>query len=102
MKRIALLIVILIFNFSFSQKKELRKAQKLYDAGDIAGASQILTENQSLLESADQKVKPNYDFLRGKIAQNNKEFQTAFDLFNSVKDVASIKDEVIQQLNLLH
>ena len=101
MKRIALLIVILIFNFSFSQKKELRKAQKLYDAGDIAGASQILTENQSLLESADQKVKPNYDFLRGKIAQNNKEFQTAFDLFNSVKDVASIKDEVIQQLNLL-
>ena len=101
MKRIALLIVILIFNFSFSQKKELRKAQKLYDAGDIAGASQILTENQSLLESADQKVKPNYDFLRGKIAQNNKEFQTAFDLFNSVKDVSSIKDEVIQQLNLL-
>ena len=91
----------LIFNFSFSQKKELRKAQKLYDAGDIAGASQILTENQSLLESADQKVKPNYDFLRGKIAQNNKEFQTAFDFFNSVKDVASIKDEVIQQLNLL-
>lgn len=101
MKRIALLIVILIFNFSFSQKKELRKAQKLYDAGDIAGASQILTENQSLLESVDQKVKPNYDFLRGKIAQNNKEFQTAFDLFNSVKDVASIKDEVIQQLNFL-
>ena len=101
MKRIALLTVILIFNFSFSQKKELRKAQKLYDAGDIAGASQILTENQSLLESADQKVKPNYDFLRGKIAQNNKEFQTAFDLFSSVKDVASIKDEVIQQLNFL-
>ena len=101
MKRIALLITILIFNFSFSQKKELRKAQKLYDAGDIAGASQILTENQSLLESADQKVKPNYDFLRGKIAQNNKEFQTAFDLFNSVKDVSSIKDEVIQQLNFL-
>ena len=93
--------VILIFNFSFSQKKELRKAQKLYDAGDIAGASQILTENQSLLESADQKIKPNYNFLRGKIAQNNKEFQEAYDLFNSVKEVASIKDNVLQQLNLL-
>lgn len=101
MKRIALLTVILIFNFSFSQKKELRKAQKLYDTGDIAGASQILTENQSLLESADQKIKPNYDFLRGKIAQNNKEFQEAYDLFNSVKEVASIKDNVLQQLNLL-
>ena len=101
MKRIALLTFILIFNFSFSQKKELRKAQKLYDAGDIAGASQILTENQSLLESADQKIKPNYDFLRGKIAQNNKEFQEAYGGVNSVKEVASIKDKVLQQLNLL-
>lgn len=101
MKRIALLIFILIFNFSFSQKKELRKAQKLYDAGDVAGASQILAENQSILENADQKVKPNYDFLRGKIAQNDKDFQVAFDLYNSVKEVASIKQEVAQQLDLL-
>ena len=101
MKHIALLTFILIFNFSFSQKKELRKAQKLYDAGDISGASQLLLENQSILENADKKVKPNYDFLRGKIAQNNKDFQDAFDLYNSVKEVASIKEEVAQQFNLL-
>ena len=53
------------------------------------------------LESADQKIKPNYDFLRGKIAQNNKEFQEAYDLLILVKEVASIKDNVLQQLNLL-
>ena len=57
MKHIALLTFILIFNFSFSQKKELRKAQKLYDAGDISGASQLLLENQSILENADKKVR---------------------------------------------
>ena len=101
MKHIALLTFILIFNFSFSQKKELRKAQKLYDAGDISGASQLLLENQSILENADKKVKPNYDFLRGKIAQNNKDFQDAFDLYVSLKEVVSIKEEVAQQLNLL-
>ena len=101
MKHIALLTFILIFNFSFAQKKELRKAKKLYDAGDISGASQLLIDNQSILENADQKVKPNYDFLRGKIAQNNKDFQDAFDLYNSVKEVASIKEEVAQQFNLL-
>ena len=101
MKHIALLTFILIFNFSFAQKKELRKAQKLYDAGDISGASQILLENQSILENADKKVKPNYDFLRGKIAQNNKDFQDAFDLFITLKEVVSIKEEVAQQLNLL-
>ena len=101
MKHIALLTFILIFNFSFSQKKELRKAQKLYDAGDISGASQLLLENQSILENADKKVKPNYDFLRGKIAQNNNDFQNAFDLYVSLKEVVSIKEEVAQQLNLL-
>ena len=101
MKHIALLTFIIIFNFSFSQKKELRKAQKLYDAGDISGASQLLLENQSILENADKKVKPNYDFLRGKIAQNNKDFQNAFDLYVSLKEVVSIKEEVAQQLNLL-
>ena len=101
MKHIALLTFILILNFSFAQKKELRKAQKLFDAGDISGASQLLIDNQSILENADQKVKPNYDFLRGKIAQNNKDFQDAFDLYNSVKEVASIKEEVAQQFNLL-
>lgn len=101
MKRITLFTLLLLFNFSFSQKKELRKAQKLYDAGDIAGASQILTEFEVLLENADQKVKPSYEFLKGKIAQNNKEFQVAYDLFSSLKDISSLKDEVNQQLTLL-
>ena len=101
MKRITLITLLFLFNFSFSQKKELRKAQKLYDAGDVSGASQLLEENQSLFENADQKVKPGYDFLTGKIAQNNKEFQRAYDLFTSLKDVASIKEEVMEQLNLL-
>jgi tetratricopeptide (TPR) repeat protein len=101
MKRITLITLLLLINFSFSQKKELRKAQKLYDAGDVSGASQLLEENQSLFENADQKVKPGYDFLTGKIAQNNKEFQRAYDLFTSLKDVASIKEEVMEQLNLL-
>jgi len=41
MKRITLLALLLLFNFSFSQKKELRKAQKLYDSGDVLGASQL-------------------------------------------------------------
>lgn len=101
MKRIALLTFILVFNFSFSQKKELRKAQKLYDAGDIAAASQILTEFQALLENSDEKVKPNYKFLKGKIAQNNKEFDVAFELFSAIKEVATIQDKVAEQFNIL-
>lgn len=101
MKRITLIIFLLAINFSFSQKKELRKAQKLFDGGDIAAASQVLTEFQSILESADQKVKPRYQFLKGKIAQQNKEFKIAYDLFNNIKENSSLKEEVTQQMLLL-
>jgi len=101
MKRIALLTFVFIFNFSFSQKKELRKALKEYDKGNIELASKILSENQSIFESADQKVKLNYYLVRGKIARDNKNFQLAFDLLTPIKDAASIKDQVVTQLNLL-
>ena len=101
MKYISLFIFFLLFNFSFAQKKELRKAQKLYDAGDISGASQILTEFQALLENADQKVKPKYLFLKGKITQNNKEYQAAYDILTSIKDASAIQEQLTQQMNLL-
>jgi len=101
MKRIALLTFIFIFNFSFSQKKELRKALKAYDNGNIEIASQILSENESVFENADQKVKLNYDFLLAKISRDNKNFQLAFDLLNSIKEATSIKEEVAEQLTLL-
>ena len=101
MKRITIIIFLLSINFSFSQKKELRKAQKLFDGGDIAAASQLLTEFQSIMENADQKVKPQYQFLKGKIAQQNKEFKIAYDLFNNIKQNSSLKEEVTQQMLLL-
>ena len=101
MKRIALLTFVLLFNFSFAQKKELRKAQKLYDAGDTSGASQILTEFQALLDNSDQKVKPKYLFLKGKIAQNNKEYQAAYDILTSIEDASAIQEELTQQMSLL-
>jgi len=101
MKKIALLAFMLLINFGFSQKKELRKAEKLFDEGDIAGASQILTESESILANADPKIKPRYEFLKGKIAQNNKEFEVALALYNGLNEVADIQADVKQQLTLL-
>jgi tetratricopeptide (TPR) repeat protein len=100
MKRISFFTLLLLFNFSFSQKKELRKAQKLYDAGDVSRSLKLLEENQTLYENADGKVKSNYKFLKAKIAQNNENFQLAYDLLISLGE-EFIREEVIQQLNLL-
>ena len=99
MKHIALLTFILIFNFSFAQKRNLEK-HKSSMMREIFREHHSYYENQSILENADKKVKPNYDFLRGKIAQNNKVFKMHL-IYVSLKEVASIKEEVAQQLNLL-
>ena len=104
MKKNTLLLFLLIINFSFSQKKELRKAQKLYQAGDITGAEKLLTDIKSILENgytADQKVKTSYDFLRAKIAQHNEDFTQAYDLLLSLKESSSIKDDVADQMEML-
>ena len=101
MKKISILLLLLIFNFSFSQKRELRKAQKLYEAGDISGAENFLIDFKSIFETADQKVKSSYDFLRAKIAQENERFTKAYDLLISLKESPSIKDDVENQMNML-
>ena len=101
MKRIILLLFFIVFNFSFSQKKELRKAQKLYDAGDFSGSEKILTDFQSLLENLDDKLKPNYNLLMGKIAKHNKQFNKAFDLLMPLKGVKSLEEDLERTLALL-
>ena len=101
MKRTILIFFIIFFNFSFAQKKELRKAQKLYDAGDLAGSSQILSDFQSLLEDIDDKLKPNYYLLKGKVAKDNKLFNEAFDVLIPLKGIGSIEEDLERTLTLL-
>tara|TARA_B100001057_G_scaffold139191_1_gene138873 strand:+ start:4204 stop:5427 length:1224 start_codon:yes stop_codon:yes gene_type:complete len=101
MKRTILIFFIIFFNFSFAQKKELRKAQKLYDAGDLAGSSQILSDSQPLLENIDDKLKPNYYLLKGKVAKDNKLFNEAFDVLIPLKGIKSIEEDLERTLTLL-
>ncbi len=101
MKRTILIFFIIFFNFSFAQNKELRKAQKLYDEGDLAGSSQILSDFQPLLENIDDKLKPNYYLLKGKVAKDNKLFNEAFDVLIPLKGIKSIEEDLERTLTLL-
>ena len=46
MKKYIFLITCLIFSFSFSQKKELRNANKKFNTGDVDGAYKIINSNK--------------------------------------------------------
>ena len=101
MKRIILLLILIVFNFGFAQKKELRKAQKLYNTGDLIGSEKILKDFHSLLENIDDKLKPTYNLLKGKLAKDNKQFVRAFDVLMPLKGVKSIEEDLESTLALL-
>ena len=84
MIRITFLIILLISAFGFSQKKELRKAQKLFSEGKVDESLKMLEENDALFDNADDKTLSSYSLLLAKIARSNSEFQKAFDFLSAI------------------
>ena len=58
MKKLVTLIFILTLSVAVGQKKEVKKAIKAFNAGDVQGATDILETNAALFEGADAKGYP--------------------------------------------
>ena len=101
MKNNLLLLLCLVFSLSFSQKKELRNANKKFDAGEVDAAEKILNSNKELFENADSKIFNNYIFLSGKILRSKENFEKSFEKYKSIESVKTLADEVTNELQLL-
>ena len=95
------LITCLIFSFSFSQKKELRNANKKFNTGDIDGANEILKSNKEIFENADSKVFNNYVFLSAKILRSKENFEESYQKLKSIESVKNLAEEVSSELQSL-
>ena len=95
------LLLLLSIGLVFGQKKELKKAEKLFDEGDVAGASATLSDNVSLFETADDKVKGQKLFLEGRIDQANKSFYAAFEKYQTYKAIQGEDAILITQIQSL-
>ncbi len=82
-KKILVLIFILTLSLTHGQKKELKKAIKLFEAGDVKGAKDLLDISSSLFEGVDVKITNQKLYLEGRISQANKNFQLAYDKFKA-------------------
>ena len=82
-KKFLTLVFILTLGLTHGQKKELKKAIKLFEAGDVKGAKDLLDTNSSLFEGVDVKITNQKLYLEGRISQANKNFQLAYDKFKS-------------------
>ncbi len=101
MKKSIFLIICLFFSFSFSQKKELRNANKKFNAGDIDGANDILKSNKKIFENADPKVFNNYVFLSAKILRSTENFEESYKKLKSIESVKNLAEDVSNELELL-
>ncbi len=101
MKKSIFLIICLVFSFSFSQKKELRNANKKFNAGDIDGANDILKSNKEIFENADSKVFNNYVFLSAKILRSTENFEESYKKLKSIESVKNLAEDVSNELELL-
>ena len=101
MKKYIFLITCLIFSFSFSQKKELRNANKKFNTGDVDGAYKIINSNKEILENADSKVFNNYVLLLAKILRSKESFEESYQKFKLIQSVKNLAEEVSAELQLL-
>ncbi|RSK38565.1 tetratricopeptide repeat protein [Mangrovimonas spongiae] len=62
-KQIVVALALAITSFSFSQKKELRKAEKAVDGNNYAEAKTLLKQVSGMLPSMDQDLKAKYHYL---------------------------------------
>ena len=83
MKKTLTLLLILTLSLSVAQKKEVKKAVKLFDAGYVQGASDMLSTNAALFEGADTKVLNQKLYLEARIAQANKNYESAIEKYKA-------------------
>jgi tetratricopeptide (TPR) repeat protein len=101
MKNTLVLLFSLLVTLSFSQKKELRSANKKFDSGDVNGADEILKSNLQLFESADDKIFSNYILLRAKISRSKENFELAIEQYKSIESNKNFSKEVKSEIDLL-
>ena len=101
MKTLLPLFFILFLTLSYGQKKEVRKATKLFESGDVQAATAILESNAALFDAADVKVLNQKTFLEGRIAQANKDFDLAYEKYMAFQTAGGVDAGFDTQLQTL-
>jgi len=101
MKNLFTILLSLVVTFNWAQKKELKSAQKLFNAGKTSEAIASLDANQVVLESAELKYVAPYNLLRSQIALSEKEFKDSYDFLMLAKKAPKLKASILEQKQLL-
>ena len=87
MKKILILLCFLLVSSGYSQKKELRSANKFIEKGEYTSALDILESISDILQTADDKTKARSMFLYGMIYTNTEDFDKAVESYQLAKEI---------------
>ena len=87
MKKILIILSFLLVSSGYSQKKELRSANKFIEKGEYTSALDILESISDILQTADDKTKARSMFLYGMIYTNIEDFDKAVESYKVAKDI---------------
>ena len=87
MKKILILLCFLLVSFGYSQKKELRSANKFIERGEYTSALDVLESISDILQTADDKTKARSMFLYGMIYTNTEDFDKAVESYQVAKEI---------------
>ncbi|WP_040279761.1 tetratricopeptide repeat protein [Psychroserpens damuponensis] len=112
-KQFIVALAMLVSTLTFSQKSELKTAEKAIKSGNFADAKSAINSAESLIANADDKLKAKYYFLKGQALYangtgSNSDIDKAIESFDMVQEVegsskgkygSTIKDLKSQMLN---
>ena len=87
MKKILILLCFLLVSFGYSQKKELRSANKFIERGEYNSALDVLESISDILQTTDDKTKARSMFLYGMIYTNTEDFDKAVESYQLAKEI---------------
>ena len=87
MKKILILLCFLLVSFGYSQKKELRSANKFIEKGEYTSALDVLESISDILQTSDDKTKARSMFLYGMIYTNTEDFDKAVESYQVAKEI---------------
>ncbi|MCK7590880.1 tetratricopeptide repeat protein [Subsaxibacter sp. CAU 1640] len=91
-KQIIVALALLVSSFSFSQKDELKDAEKAIKSGNYADAKSAIKSAEALIGSADEKTKAKFYFLKGQAfyangTATNDDVNVAIESFDKVVEI---------------
>ena len=100
-KNILTFLLLIFISFGYSQKKELRNANKFYDSGEYLSALDLLETSMSIFDSSDDKIKSQVMLLYGKIYTSTEDFELAIKSFNNSRELGANENDLNSEINKL-